>query len=44
MVIGDAHWIFDWANLGDWGYVWDPSGKLPPILIFSLLVVIKEDV
>ncbi|HEX2979156.1 MAG TPA: L,D-transpeptidase [Anaerolineaceae bacterium] len=26
---GDAHWLFDWANEGDWVYVWDPSGKTP---------------
>lgn len=29
MTIGDAHWIFDWANIGDWVYVWDPSGNTP---------------
>jgi hypothetical protein len=27
--VGDARWIFDWANDGDWVYVWDPSGKTP---------------
>jgi lipoprotein-anchoring transpeptidase ErfK/SrfK len=27
--VGDAHWIYDWANVGDWVYVWDPSGKTP---------------
>ena len=27
--VGDAHWIYNWANLGDWVYVWDPSGKTP---------------
>ena len=27
--VGDAHWLFEWANLGDWVYVWDPSGKTP---------------
>ncbi len=26
---GDAHWLFDWANEGDWVYVYDPSGKTP---------------
>ena len=26
---GDAHWLFDWAQEGDWVYVWDPSGKTP---------------
>jgi hypothetical protein len=25
----DAHWLFDWANVGEWVYVWDPSGKTP---------------
>lgn len=26
---GDAHWLFDWAQVGDQVYVWDPSGKTP---------------
>jgi hypothetical protein len=26
---GDAHWLYDWAQLGDAVYVWDPSGKTP---------------
>jgi len=26
---GDAHWLFNWANEGDWVHVWDPSGKTP---------------
>ncbi len=26
---GDAHWLFNWAELGDWIYVWDPSGETP---------------
>lgn len=26
---GDSQWLFDWALLGDWVYVWDPSGKTP---------------
>lgn len=25
----DAHWLFNWAKVGDWVYVWDPSGKTP---------------
>ena len=25
----DAHWLFDWAEVNDWVYVWDPSGKTP---------------
>lgn len=29
LAIGDAHWIFQWAQEGDWVYVWDPSGKTP---------------
>lgn len=27
--IGDAHWLYDWANVGDWVYVHDPSGQTP---------------
>jgi lipoprotein-anchoring transpeptidase ErfK/SrfK len=27
--VGDAHWLYDWANEGDTVYVWDPSGKTP---------------
>ncbi|MBN1147794.1 MAG: L,D-transpeptidase [Anaerolineales bacterium] len=29
MTPGDAHWLFDWAQIGDWVYVWDPSGRTP---------------
>ena len=29
MTVGDARWLFDWANEGDWVYVWDPSGETP---------------
>jgi lipoprotein-anchoring transpeptidase ErfK/SrfK len=25
----DARWLYDWSNVGDWVYVWDPSGKTP---------------
>lgn len=25
----DAHWLFNWANVNDWVYVWDPSGNTP---------------
>jgi hypothetical protein len=25
----DAHWLYNWANVGDWVYVWDPSGRTP---------------
>jgi lipoprotein-anchoring transpeptidase ErfK/SrfK len=27
--IGDSRWLFDWANIDDWVYVWDPSGETP---------------
>jgi len=27
--VGDSRWIFDWAEIGDWVYVWDPSGETP---------------
>lgn len=27
--IGDSRWLFDWAEIGDWVYVWDPSGNTP---------------
>jgi lipoprotein-anchoring transpeptidase ErfK/SrfK len=27
--VGDSRWIFDWASVGDWVYVWDPSGETP---------------
>ena len=29
LTIGDAHWIYDWAQVGDLVYVWDPSGQTP---------------
>jgi hypothetical protein len=29
LAVGDARWIFDWAEEGDWVYVWDPSGQTP---------------
>ena len=29
MTIGDAHWLYNWANVGDWVYVHDPSGATP---------------
>lgn len=25
----DAEWLYNWAELGDWVYVWDPSGNTP---------------
>ena len=27
--IGDARWLYEWVNVGDWVYVHDPSGKTP---------------
>lgn len=27
--IGDAAWLYQWANQGEWVYVWDPSGQTP---------------
>jgi lipoprotein-anchoring transpeptidase ErfK/SrfK len=29
LTVGDSHWLFNWANQGDWVYVWDPSGETP---------------
>ncbi len=29
MALADAHWLFNWAQTGDWVYVWDPSGETP---------------
>lgn len=29
MSVGDAHWLYDWANVGDYVYVYDPSGMTP---------------
>jgi len=27
--VGDAHWLYDWANLKDFVFVYDPSGRTP---------------
>ena len=27
--VGDSHWLFNWANEGDYVYVHDPSGQTP---------------
>jgi hypothetical protein len=27
--VGDSHWLFNWANVGDYVYVYDPSGQTP---------------
>lgn len=27
--LGDAHWVYQWADVGDWVYVHDPSGRTP---------------
>lgn len=29
MALADAKWLFDWAKMGDYVYVWDPTGKTP---------------
>ena len=29
MFPGDAHWLYNWAELGDWVYVHDSSGQTP---------------
>jgi lipoprotein-anchoring transpeptidase ErfK/SrfK len=29
LTVGDAHWLFNWAQEGDWVYVHDPSGETP---------------
>lgn len=29
LALGDARWIYEWAQPGDWVYVWDPSGETP---------------
>jgi len=29
LTTADSHWLFNWANVGDWVYVWDPSGNTP---------------
>jgi len=27
--VGDSRWLYDWAHVGDWVYVWDPSRRTP---------------
>lgn len=29
LTVGDAHWLYNWGQIGDWVYVWDPSGETP---------------
>jgi L,D-transpeptidase catalytic domain len=29
LTVTDAHWIYNWAQNGDWVYVWDPTGQTP---------------
>ena len=29
MSIGDAHWVYNWAEVGDWVWAHDPSGITP---------------
>jgi lipoprotein-anchoring transpeptidase ErfK/SrfK len=32
--LGDSHWLYDWANEGDWVWVHDPSGETPTDPVF----------
>jgi hypothetical protein len=27
--VGDSHWLYNWASVGDYVYVYDPSGRTP---------------
>jgi lipoprotein-anchoring transpeptidase ErfK/SrfK len=27
--VGDSRWLYDWAQVGDWVYVWDPTDQTP---------------
>jgi hypothetical protein len=29
MSVGDAHWLYNWASVGDSVYVYDPTGRTP---------------
>ena len=29
MSLGDSHWLYNWASVGDYVYVYDPSGRTP---------------
>jgi hypothetical protein len=29
IAVADSRWIYDWAEISDWVYIWDPSGKTP---------------
>ncbi|MBE0408370.1 MAG: L,D-transpeptidase [Anaerolineales bacterium] len=29
IAVADSRWIFEWAEIGDWVYIWDPSGETP---------------
>ena len=29
MSFPDADWVFQWADMGEWVYAWDPSGQTP---------------
>lgn len=32
--LADAHWVYNWAQNGDYVYVWDPTGKTPTDIQF----------
>jgi lipoprotein-anchoring transpeptidase ErfK/SrfK len=27
--VGDSHWLYNWANVGDYVYVYDMTGQTP---------------
>ena len=29
LATGDAQWVFNWIQEGDWVYIWDPTGQTP---------------
>jgi lipoprotein-anchoring transpeptidase ErfK/SrfK len=29
LTVTDSHWLFNWATVGDWVWVHDPSGRTP---------------
>lgn len=29
MSFPDSDWLFNWSNMGEWVYAWDPSGQTP---------------
>jgi hypothetical protein len=29
ITVADSRWIYDWSEIGDWVYIYDPSGETP---------------